>query len=109
MILTIIVVVIQSFLQIAERAKYIHHCPIITSGNAMIKFTVQVEDSFVQTLGYETIEKHLHDVVQTIALKFAAQDIVQDLETLDLTNDKEWQAARNMAWQQEQHKYFPSR
>jgi hypothetical protein len=39
-------------------------------------------------------------------LKTAAQDVLEDLETIDLENDEEWQAARNLAWQQEKQKYF---
>jgi len=31
------------------------------------------------------------------------------LKTIDLQNDKEWQTARNLAWQQEKHKYIFSK
>ncbi len=39
-------------------------------------------------------------------LKAAAQDVLEDLETIDLQNDKEWQTARHLAWQQEKDKYL---
>jgi len=38
-------------------------------------------------------------------LKAAAQDVLEDLKSIDLQNDKEWQAARRLAWQQEKHNY----
>jgi hypothetical protein len=72
----------------------------------MVEFKIQLEESFVQTLGHEEIENYLQEVTQKIALKLAAQDILKDLQTIELENDKEWQVSRNLAWQQEKHKYF---
>ena len=31
---------------------------------------------------------------------------LKDLNSIDLENDTEWQISRNLAWQQEKHKYF---
>ena len=72
----------------------------------MIEFKVQLEESFVQTLGYKEIENQLQDFIQKAVLKLAAQDILKDLQNIDLENDEEWQLSRNLAWQQEKHKYF---
>lgn len=72
----------------------------------MVEFKIQLEESFVQTLGHKEIESQLQDLVQKAVLRLAAQDILQDLQGIDLENDKEWQLARNLAWQQEKHKYF---
>ena len=72
----------------------------------MVEFKIQLEESFVQTLGQKEIETQLQDLVQKAVLRLAAQDILKDLQGIDLENDKEWQLARNLAWQQEKHKYF---
>ncbi len=72
----------------------------------MVEFKIQLEESFVQTMGYKQIETYLQEFMQKVVLKFAAQDILKDLESIDLENDKEWQVSRNLAWQQEKHKYF---
>ena len=70
----------------------------------MIEFKIQVEESFVQTLGYKAVEKQLQDLIQKAVSKLAAQDILEELPSMDLENDQEWQLARSLAWQQEKHK-----
>lgn len=72
----------------------------------MVEFKVQLEESIVQTWGYQAIEHQLQDLAQKAVLKLAAQDILEDLPSIDLENDKEWQLARDLAWQQEKHKYI---
>ncbi len=72
----------------------------------MVEFKIQLEESFVQTMGYKQIESYLQEFMQKVVLKLAAQDILKDLQNIDLENDKEWQVSRNLAWQQEKHKYF---
>lgn len=79
----------------------------------MVEFKIQLEESFVQTLGHKQIEIYLQDylqeVMQKMLIRLSAQDILKDLETIDLENDKEWQVSRNLAWQQEKHKYITSK
>lgn len=72
----------------------------------MVEFKIQLEESFVRTLGYKEIENHLQEFIQKIVVGIAAQDILKDLSSIDLENDKEWQMSRSLAWQQEKHKYF---
>jgi hypothetical protein len=67
-----------------------------------------LEESIVQTWGYQAIEHQLQDLAQKTVLKVAAQDIREDLPSIDLKNDKEWQLARDLVWQQEKHKYIMS-
>lgn len=71
----------------------------------MTEFRIELEDSLVQTFGREAIENRLQEFINKAVLKLSAQDILADLETIDLKNDKEWQTARNLAWEQEKHKY----
>jgi hypothetical protein len=74
----------------------------------MIEFKIQLEESFVQTLGYKEIEDQLQVLARKAVLKLAAQDILEDLQHIDLENDHEWQLSRNLAWQQEKHRYHVS-
>ena len=71
----------------------------------MVEFKVQLEESLVKTWGYQAIEQQLQALAQKTVLKLAAQDILEDLSGIDLKNDKEWQLARDLAWQQEKHRY----
>jgi hypothetical protein len=72
----------------------------------MIEFKVELEESLVQTVGKKQIEAYLQEFMEKMVLRIAAQDVLKDLEMIDLENDKEWQLSRNLAWQQEKHKYF---
>ncbi len=75
----------------------------------MVEFKIQLEESIVQTFGYKEVEQYLQDSVKKMLLRAAAQDILEDLKSIDLENDKEWQTARHLAWQQEKHKYSITR
>lgn len=75
----------------------------------MVEFKIQLEENFVKSFGQEEIEKYLKEFTEILILKSAAKDILEDLKTIDLQNDKEWQTARNLAWKQEKHKYIFSK
>ena len=75
----------------------------------MVEFKIQLEENFVKTFGQQEIEKHLQEFTKKLILKSAAKDISEDLKSFDLQNDKEWQTARNLAWQQEKYKYIFSK
>jgi len=72
----------------------------------MVEFKIQLDESVVQTFGHKQVENYLQEFVKNMLLKAAAQDVLEDLETIDLQNDKEWQTARHLAWQQEKDKYL---
>ncbi len=71
----------------------------------MVEFKIQLEESFVQTVGHKQIELYLQEFMQKTLLKLSAQDVLKDIKAIDLENDKEWQMSRNLAWQQEKYKY----
>ena len=50
----------------------------------MIEFKIQLEESFVQTLGYKEIEDQLQVLARKAVLKLAAQNILEDLQQIDL-------------------------
>ncbi len=72
----------------------------------MVAFKIEIEESLVQQVGYEEVERYLQEFAQQLILKIAAQEARKDLETIDLENDTEWQLARNLAWEEEKHKYL---
>jgi hypothetical protein len=71
----------------------------------MVEFKVQLDESIVKTFGYTQVESYLQVFVKKMLLKAAAQDVLEELPTIDLENDHEWQSARDLAWQQEKYKY----
>lgn len=72
----------------------------------MVEFKIQLEENFVKNFGQEEIERHLQEFAKRLILKSAAKDILEDLKDFDIQNDTQWQVARNLAWQQEKHKYI---
>ncbi len=72
----------------------------------MVEFKIALDESIVKTFGYKQVEIYLQQFVTSLLLKAAAKDVLEDLKTIDLQNDKEWQTSRQLAWQQEKHKYL---
>ncbi len=72
----------------------------------MAEFKVELDESVIQAIGYKQVETYLQDFVKSMLIKAAAKDVLEDLKNIDLQNDEEWQTARHLAWQQEQHKYL---
>ena len=71
----------------------------------MVEFKIQLEESVVQSFGYQKVEQYLQDFVKKMLLRAAAQDVLADFKDNDIVNDKDWHTARHLAWQQEKHKY----
>ncbi|MDP5168816.1 MAG: hypothetical protein NWR72_01110 [Bacteroidia bacterium] len=71
----------------------------------MIEFKVQLEESLVEAFGHTEVERYLQEMAHQALLKFAANGVIADQQTIDLENDEEWKMARELAWQQESHKY----
>ncbi len=72
----------------------------------MVEFKLQLDEAFVQTLGYNQIENYLKEYLQKLQLKASTSDILADLDKFDLVNDEQWQLARNIAWEQEKPKFL---
>ncbi len=66
----------------------------------MVEFKIHLDENIVQTFGYKQVSRELSvRLCKKMLLKAAAQDVLVDLKTIDLQNDKEWQTARRWAWQ----------
>ncbi|WP_435354409.1 hypothetical protein [Emticicia sp. SJ17W-69] len=72
----------------------------------MVEFKLQLDEAFVKTLGYNQIESYLKDYLVKLQLKTSAKNLLEDLEEIDLKNDEKWLLSRNLAWEQEKHKFL---
>lgn len=70
----------------------------------MTEFTIQVDDKIVRDFGKDVLERYFQEFYSQALLKLAAKDILKDWDDEEV-NDKQWQAARERAWQK-QGNYF---
>ncbi|QDK78256.1 hypothetical protein EXU85_06450 [Spirosoma sp. KCTC 42546] len=71
-----------------------------------MQITIEVEDSVVESLGYERVKDLLSDSATHLEMKVAALEILKELTENDPVQDPDWKAAREQAWEQEKHKYL---
>lgn len=69
---------------------------------------IEVEDSLIETLGYERVKDLLRDSAAHLEMKIAAQEILAELTEADPMDDPAWATARQQAWDQEKDKYLPN-
>lgn len=74
----------------------------------MKEVKIRIDDSLFEYFGYEIIESRVQDFVSKLLLKFSAMEMLKDLEETDITDDKSWLKARDLAWEQEKEKYLKS-
>ncbi len=74
-----------------------------------MQVTIEVEDSLIESLGYERVKDLLSDSAAHLEMKIAAQEILKELADADPMNDPAWAEARKQAWAQEKHKYVYER
>lgn len=71
-----------------------------------MQITIEVEDSVVESLGYERVKDLLSDSATHLEMKVAALEILKELAENDPVQDPAWKTAREQAWEQEKHKYL---
>ncbi len=74
----------------------------------MIEFKILLDEQIVETIGHQQIQDYLQEFVDKLVLKLAAKDAIEDLKTIEIENNKKWQLARKLAWEQEKSKYINS-
>ena len=52
----------------------------------MVEFKIQLEESVVQSFGYQKVEQYLQDFVKKMLLRAAAQDVLADFKDNDIVN-----------------------
>ena len=74
----------------------------------MKEIKIRIDDTLVESFGYHLIENKLQDFVSKLLVKLSAMEMLKDIDNFDLTNDKEWLKARDLAWEQEKNRYLKS-
>jgi len=72
----------------------------------MQEIKIQLDDKLIQTFGYSIIEQQIKDFVNKLYLRISAQEMLKGIQEIDLENDEKWNNARELAWEQENHKYI---
>jgi len=70
------------------------------------QLTITIEESLLNRIGKAEVEKSLEEWITQLQLRAAAKEILEDMSENDMVNDVRWQAARELAWQQEKSKYL---
>ena len=70
----------------------------------MTEFKIQVDDKVVKDFGKDSLERFFQEFYTQALLKLAARDILKDWNDEEI-DDKQWQFARERAWQKNGH-YF---
>jgi hypothetical protein len=71
----------------------------------MTQITLKIDDSIVETLGRQQIETKIGEWLKELKRKIDLQEAVEELDSLQLSNDSNWQVARNLAWETYKHNY----
>lgn len=72
----------------------------------MAQITIKLEDSLVESIGQEQMEQLIQDWLHQYKRKQALKDAAEDLATINLTNDPEWQTAGGkLAWETYKHNF----
>ncbi len=72
----------------------------------MQSINIQVPEEIVETIGIQEFEKLLKEMVNRVAIKIVARDLLKDANEIDLSKDPEWQKAREAAWEQEKANFY---
>ncbi|AXE19099.1 hypothetical protein DR864_15740 [Runella rosea] len=71
----------------------------------MTQVTLKIDDAFIESLGKEQIEKLLQEWLMQYKKRLELQEAADELSSIDLVNDPQWQTARLLAWETYKHNY----
>jgi hypothetical protein len=63
-----------------------------------MSITIDIDEQLVKDLGREEVEREFKKAVERLELRQLARQMAEDLKEIDLTNDSDWQKAREAAW-----------
>lgn len=61
-----------------------------------MSITIDIDEQLVADLGQEEVEREFKKTIERLELR----KLAEDLQGIDLTNDLDWQKAREQAWKQ---------
>ena len=71
----------------------------------MTQITLKLEDSLIEGISKDQIEQLVKGWLSQYKRKQALKEAIEELSTIDLTNDPQWQVARNQAWESYKHNF----
>lgn len=63
-----------------------------------MSITIDIDEQLVADLGREEVEREFKKAVERLELRKLARQVAEDMKAIDLTNDPDWQKAREEAW-----------
>ena len=63
-----------------------------------MSITIDIDEELVADLGREEVEREFKKAIERLELRKLARQMAEDLKEIDLTNDPDWQKAREAAW-----------
>lgn len=71
----------------------------------MTQITLKLEDSLVESIGSEQIENLIKEWLFQYKRKQSLTEAADEISTISLTNDPQWQAARHLAGDSYKHNF----
>lgn len=63
-----------------------------------MSITIDIDEQLVADLGREEVEREFKKAIERLELRKLARQMADDLKDINLTNDPDWQKAREEAW-----------
>lgn len=63
-----------------------------------MSITIDIDEQLVTDLGKDEVEREFKKTIERLELRKLARQMVDDLNDIDLSNDPDWQKARQEAW-----------
>ena len=63
-----------------------------------MSITIAIDEQLVADLGREEVEREFKKAIERLELRKLARQVAKDMKDIDLTNDPDWQKARQEAW-----------
>ena len=80
-----------------------------------MSITIDIDEQLVADLGLDEVEREFKKTIERLELRKTerlelrklARQMADDLKDIDLSNDPDWQKAREEAWAMYGHRYTP--
>ena len=68
---------------------------------------ITIDEQLLADLGRDEVDREFKKPVHRLEIRKLARQIAEDLKNIDLTNNPDWQKAREEAWAMYGHRYTP--
>lgn len=72
-----------------------------------MSITIDIDEQLLADLGRDEVEREFKKTIERLELRKLARQMADDLKDIDLTNDPDWQKAREETWAMYGHRYIP--